>query len=187
MSKRDICFWTQPVGIKGWDYDLTLAATSQGLCRLGLGQALEEEEALAVWARRWFPDYQLVRARQVNQRFLKEIQDYLAGKLQGFTVPLHLKGTPFQIRVWEELCRIPFGQTRSYAFIARQIECPKACRAVGLANNKNPIPLLIPCHRVIGQNGSLTGYRSGLDLKLKLLQLEGAKYNQTKALNTKML
>jgi O-6-methylguanine DNA methyltransferase len=175
LPKYEVCFWTQPVGIEGWDYDLTLAVTAQGLCRLGLGQALEEEEALAVWARRWFPDYRLNRARQANLGFIKELEEYLAGKRQIFTLPLHLKGTSFQIRVWEELCRIPYGQTRSYAFIAKQIGCPQGCRAVGSANNSNPVPLIIPCHRVIGQNGSLTGYRSGLDLKLKLLQLEGEK------------
>lgn len=175
MDKNEVYFWTQPVGIVGWDYEITFAATTQGLCRLGLGQALEEKEALEVWAGRWFPDYRLILARQADLGFIKEIEEYLTGKRQRFTVPLDLKGTPFQIRVWEELCRIPYGQTCSYAFIAQQIGCPQGCRAVGLANNRNPIPLVIPCHRVISQNGSLTGYRSGLDLKLKLLQLEGAK------------
>jgi methylated-DNA-[protein]-cysteine S-methyltransferase len=175
LPENEVCFWTQPVGIKGWDYDLTLAVTARGLCRLGLGRALGEEEALAVWVRRWYPGYCLIRSKEVKHRFIKEIEEYLMGKRQIFTVPLDLKGTPFQVRVWEELCRIPYGQTRSYSFVAQQIGCPKGCRAVGSANNKNPLPLIIPCHRVLGQNGSLTGYRGGLDLKLKILQLEGVK------------
>ncbi|MHB8126062.1 MAG: methylated-DNA--[protein]-cysteine S-methyltransferase [Desulfitobacteriaceae bacterium] len=175
MEKSEIHFWTQLVWIGGSDYDLTMATTSQGLCWLGLGRALEEEEALVVWAKRWFPDQELIRQRQVNAKLIEEIEEYLSSKRQEFTVSLHQKGTPFQIRVWQELSRIPYGVTCSYADIAEKIGCPKGPRAIGLANNKNPIALVVPCHRVIGKNGNLTGYGGGVDLKLKLLKLEGAK------------
>jgi len=171
----EIHFWTQTVTIGGSDYDITMATTSQGLCWLSLGCAYEEETALKAWAKRWFPNLELIRQRQVNTMLIEEIEEYLAGKRQEFTVPLHQMGTPFQIRVWQELCRIPYGETNSYADIAERVGCPKGPRAIGLANNKNPISLVVPCHRVIGINGSLTGYGGGLDLKHKLLKLEGAK------------
>ena len=101
-----------------------------------------------------------------------EIRQYLAGQRRQFTIPLCPKGTPFQQTVWRELEKIPYGQTRSYSEIAAEIGHPKAARAVGMANHINPILLAIPCHRVIGKNGDLTGYYAGLDVKRKLLELE---------------
>ncbi len=91
-----------------------------------------------------------------------------------FDLPLEPAGTEFQKSVWVALQAIPYGETRSYGDMARQIGNPKACRAVGMANNRNPISIVIPCHRVIGADGSLVGYGGGLDLKQKLLTLEGA-------------
>ncbi|MBH1988694.1 MAG: methylated-DNA--[protein]-cysteine S-methyltransferase [Myxococcaceae bacterium] len=103
---------------------------------------------------------------------LKELEEYEQGLRQEFTVPLELKGTEFQLRVWAALQRIPYGQTRTYAEIAKEIGSPQAARAVGLANSKNPISILVPCHRVIGANGKLTGYAGGIPNKAKLLEIE---------------
>lgn len=102
-----------------------------------------------------------------------QLQAYFAGVRTTFDLPLAPKGTPFQRAVWDALRAIPFGETRTYAQIAAAVGNPKACRAVGLANNRNPIAILIPCHRVIGANGSLTGYAGGLAVKKALLALEG--------------
>lgn len=105
---------------------------------------------------------------------VRELEEYFAGTRRKFTVPFVLRGTPFQRRVWEELCRIPYGKTISYAELARRIGNPKAVRAVGLANGANPIAIIVPCHRVIGANGTLTGYGGGLNTKRFLLDLERA-------------
>jgi methylated-DNA-[protein]-cysteine S-methyltransferase len=104
----------------------------------------------------------------------RQLLEYLAGERQIFDLPLAPAGTPFQRAVWQALQTIPYGQTRSYGDIARQIGRPKAFRAVGMANHENPIPIFIPCHRVVGSDGSLTGYAGGLELKKALLGLEGS-------------
>lgn len=101
-----------------------------------------------------------------------QLKEYLAGKRKKFGVPLAPEGTPFQQAVWNALKDIPYGETRSYGQIAESIGKPRACRAVGMANNKNPMAIFVPCHRVIGANGKLTGYAGGLDIKEKLLALE---------------
>lgn len=102
----------------------------------------------------------------------QQIQEYFAGQRKDFTIPLAPNGTPFMQSVWKALLEIPYGETRSYKDIAERIENPKAVRAVGLANNRNPLPVVIPCHRVIGANGKLIGYGGGLDIKILLLELE---------------
>lgn len=104
-----------------------------------------------------------------------QLQAYFAGARQEFEITLAPKGTPFQTIVWAELCRIPFGTTISYGELARRIGKPSASRAVGRANATNPIPIVVPCHRVIGSSGTLTGYAGGLDLKRGLLRHEGIK------------
>jgi len=101
-----------------------------------------------------------------------QLEGYLHGKRQVFSLPLAPNGTAFMQNVWSSLCDIPYSRTKSYKEIAEAIGNNKACRAVGLANNRNPIPIFIPCHRVIGTNGKLTGYRGGLQTKLQLLELE---------------
>lgn len=101
-----------------------------------------------------------------------QIQEYFHKQRKAFDVPLKLAGTIFQRNVWDELCNIPYGETKSYKQIAQKINNPKAMRAVGMANNKNPIMIVVPCHRVIGANGSLVGYAGGLDIKQTLLTLE---------------
>lgn len=105
-----------------------------------------------------------------------QLMAYLSGKRQDFDLSLQLKGTEFQQRVWRASCEIPFGQTMSYKELAELIGHPKAIRAVGAANGANPIYIIIPCHRIIGTNGSLTGYGGGLEMKEKLLKLEGVDF-----------
>ncbi len=109
------------------------------------------------------------RALQDSER---QLRAYFAGELENFTVPLAPQATPFQQKVWSELLNIPYGGTISYGELARRIGNPKASRAVGLANGSNPIPIMIPCHRVIGSDGKLTGYGGGLPIKEKLIALE---------------
>ena len=101
-----------------------------------------------------------------------QLEAYFEGKLKDFDVPLVLDGTEFQLLVWNNLRKIPYGETVSYGQLARRIGSPEATRAVGLANGSNPIPIIIPCHRVIGSNGDLTGFGGGLPVKKKLLALE---------------
>jgi O-6-methylguanine DNA methyltransferase len=106
--------------------------------------------------------------------YARQLEEYFAGRRRRFDLPLDLRGTEFQQRCWQELLKVPYGETRSYADIARAIGNPSAVRAVGLANGQNPIAIVVPCHRVIGSDGSLTGYGGGLEVKRQLLELEGA-------------
>jgi len=105
----------------------------------------------------------------------KQLDEYFSGKRKEFDLPLRFEGTDFQKKVWNALLTIPYGETRSYGQIAAQIGNPKASRAVGMANNRNPVSIICPCHRVIGADGSLTGYGGGLKTKKYLLKLEAAK------------
>jgi epoxyqueuosine reductase len=106
--------------------------------------------------------------------FIRELHEYFAGKRREFSFPLDLRGTPFQLQCWRALLAIPYGETRTYADIARAVRKPQAFRAVGMANNRNPIAIVVPCHRVIASDGTLCGYGGGLEVKRKLLELEGA-------------
>jgi methylated-DNA-[protein]-cysteine S-methyltransferase len=105
----------------------------------------------------------------------RQLAAYFSGKLERFSLPLDMQGTEFQQLVWGEVARIPYGETRSYADIARAVLKPNAVRAVGAANGANPVPIVVPCHRVIGSTGKLVGYGGGIHLKLRLLELEGCK------------
>ncbi len=109
-----------------------------------------------------------------TQPYVRELEEYFAGGRREFGVALDLRGTDFQIACWRALLKIPYGETRTYADIARAVGKPNAFRAVGLANNRNPIAIVVPCHRVIASDGTLCGYGGGLDVKRKLLELEGA-------------
>jgi methylated-DNA-[protein]-cysteine S-methyltransferase len=102
----------------------------------------------------------------------RQLHQYFAGKRQSFSVPLDMRGTPFQQNVWKALLRIPFGETRSYREVAEQLGSPQAVRAVGAANGRNPLSIVVPCHRVIGASGKLTGFAGGLETKAHLLDLE---------------
>ena len=106
----------------------------------------------------------------------RQLDEYFSGTRRSFELPLRLCGTPFQQRVWSALCEIPYGETRSYRDIAEAVGSPRAYRAVGMANNRNPILILVPCHRVIGADGALVGYGGGLDMKRALLELEGSAF-----------
>lgn len=108
------------------------------------------------------------------QQAFAQLEEYLAGKRKNFSLPLQPEGSPFMLRVWQALLDVPYGKTASYKDIACAIGSPKAARAVGLANNKNPLAIFIPCHRVIGANGKLVGYGGGLEIKRALLAIERA-------------
>lgn len=114
----------------------------------------------------------------LTQEAVNQLMEYFEGKRKVFDLPLSPIGTPFQQAVWKALCSIPYGETRSYGEIAKMIGNSKASRAVGMANNRNPISIIIPCHRVIGASGKLVGYGGGIDKKIYLLNLEKATYRE---------
>jgi len=124
------------------------------------------------WKKQPAPNAGPAPAARVLDRAERELKSYFAGRLKKFTVPLDPAGTPFQKRVWKELGRIPYGKTSSYKEIARRVKNPKAVRAVGSANGRNPLCVIVPCHRVIASDGSIGGYSGGLGIKSKLLALE---------------
>ena len=151
-----------PIGL------LTLAGTDHVLTNLRMvDQTYEPDRADWVQDKSAFP------------AAVEQLAAYFAGELQEFDLDLEMSGTEFQRRVWNALRTIPYGETRSYGEIAQQIGSPSAFRAVGLANGHNPIAVIVPCHRVIGANGSLTGFGGGLDRKSKLLELEKNTANLT--------
>jgi len=132
----------------------------------------DEEWVLGVEFGSEAPKEGLKKSTDLIKEAVLQLNEYLIGERTEFNLPLKPEGTAFQKKVWEALCTIPYGQTRSYKEIAVQIGNEKACRAVGMANNRNPISIIIPCHRVIGADKSLVGYGGGLDIKVKLLNLE---------------
>lgn len=116
--------------------------------------------------------YKMGKSSNISELAKKQLDEYFAGERKVFDLPITFNGTDFQKKVWRALCEIPYGETRSYKEIAITIGNEKACRAVGMANNKNPITIIVPCHRVIGSNSKLVGYAGGLDMKKGLLELE---------------
>lgn len=112
---------------------------------------------------------------EVIREAARQLNAYFAGNLREFSLPLSPNGSAFMKKVWKALCGVPYGKTASYKEIATAIGNSKAARAVGLANNRNPIPIIIPCHRIIGSDGKLVGYGGGLDLKKRLLEIEGCR------------
>ena len=121
-----------------------------------------------------FPDYEFVQTEGIIEA-ARQLMEYLDGKRKEFTVRLNPKGTEFQKKVWEALRTIPYGETRSYKQIAQTVGNEKACRAVGMANHNNPILCMIPCHRVIGTNGSMVGYAVGISVKEQLINMENER------------
>ena len=123
-----------------------------------------------------FSDYkkedEIEKETELIKKAYTQLEEYLSGKRTEFNIEIEMIGTEFQKKVWKELLNIPYGETRSYKDIAIAIGNEKACRAVGNANNKNPIAIIVPCHRVVGSDGSMTGYAGGLDIKEKLLKIE---------------
>ncbi|MCR1951112.1 MULTISPECIES: methylated-DNA--[protein]-cysteine S-methyltransferase [unclassified Clostridium] len=113
-----------------------------------------------------------VKETKLIKEAASQLNEYLSGSREDFSIPFDLEGTEFQVKVWNELIKIPYGETRTYKEIAEKIGNPKAARAIGMANNKNPILIMIPCHRVVGKNKSLVGYAGGLEMKEMLLEIE---------------
>jgi len=142
---------------------LQLVATDQGLCQI----ILPGERGASTGAKQ-----QTQSAHPILTEAKQQLEQYFAGQLHTFTLALAPQGTPFQQHVWQALSDIPYGETISYAQLATRIGRPKAVRAIGGANGRNPLPIIRPCHRVIGSDGSLTGYSAGLPIKRYLLHLE---------------
>ncbi|WP_144029110.1 methylated-DNA--[protein]-cysteine S-methyltransferase [Paenibacillus rigui] len=160
-------YWTR---LTHEQWSMHISASSQGLCYVGTpNQPIDEMQQ---WIQARYPNSTLTENDEQLRPYVHELIEYLQGSRSQFTVPFDYRGTPFQVNVWHALCSIPYGQTKSYTDIAMQIQKPAAVRAVGTAIGANPILITIPCHRVIGKNGALTGYRGGMDMKRKLLQLE---------------
>jgi methylated-DNA-[protein]-cysteine S-methyltransferase len=150
------CYLQTPIG------DLLLAGDENALSLIGFARGAMRHDPEPDWI---YNEKPFTDAR-------RQLQEYFAGERKEFDLALQLTGTEFQVRVLEELQRIPYGETTSYADIAERIGRPKAMRAVGAANGRNPIPIIVPCHRVIGSSGDLTGFGGGLDTKEALLRLE---------------
>ncbi|MEL7290367.1 MAG: methylated-DNA--[protein]-cysteine S-methyltransferase [Pseudomonadota bacterium] len=150
------CYCPSPLG------DITLQTNERGLLGVWFEIQTTQPKTLGDYA----PQHPIL------SQAVRELQEYFTGQRRVFTLPLAAVGTPFQQQVWQALTQIPFGQTWSYQQIADAIGKPKAVRAVGMANGKNPISIIVPCHRVIGKNGKLTGYAGGVERKAKLLALE---------------
>ncbi|MGZ9587166.1 tRNA epoxyqueuosine(34) reductase QueG [Paenibacillus marinisediminis] len=152
---------------------LTLCATPDGLCALEFGPLEERVQAIGAWAAKRIGPVTLQRHPERLRYAKEQLAAYFAGELREFDLPLDLRGTDFQRKVWQALCAIPYGATCSYKAVAEAIGQPSAVRAVGGANNRNPLPIIVPCHRVIGASGALVGYGGGLSIKEQLLRLEG--------------
>ncbi|MCF6410317.1 methylated-DNA--[protein]-cysteine S-methyltransferase [Alkalihalobacillus sp. EGI L200015] len=150
---------------------LFIAATKEGLCRITWPS--ETFEILKIWVEKQIPETPLTEDEEFVSPYILQLKEYLDGERKEFDIPLDFRGTTFQTSVWEQLTKIPYGETRSYSQIAESLGNPKAVRAVGTANGANPVPIIAPCHRVIGKNAALTGFAGGLRIKEKLLQLEG--------------
>lgn len=154
-----------------WDeYTVYLAATASGLIYIGTGT--EGEVELRAWQDKYFPESDLKFDETKMSEYKKDISDYLHGKKDHLQSTIQLKGTEFQKEVWHEVQKVPYGQVRSYAEIANNLGRPKAVRAVASAIGKNPILFIVPCHRIVRKDGTLSEFRAGIDVKKKLLQLE---------------
>jgi O-6-methylguanine DNA methyltransferase len=160
---------------------LFLAASAQGLVALEFDARLPGQQSIRPNPRHLRREsekekkgFEFEESPRLLQPYVSEMEEYFASKRREFTFPLDLRGTDFQKACWQALLAIPYGETRSYANIARAVGKPNAFRAVGMANNRNPIAIVVPCHRVIASDGTLCGYGGGLDVKRKLLELEGS-------------
>ena len=151
---------------------LTLASSEKGLVYVGLPHA--NGRGFAGWQRRHAPDEMVKEGFEPNQAAIVQLHEFLDGKRQDFELKLDLRATTFQLDVYNVLSDIPYGEAVSYSEVARRLGRPSAVRAVGAANGANPIPLVIPCHRVVAADGHLHGYAGGVDLKARLLAMESA-------------
>lgn len=149
-----------------------LAATERGLCYVDSSE--ESLTHLTGWVKRSMPTFNLIEDADFMEPYYQQLKSYLNGDLTNFDVPLAINGTKFQLLVWEALREIPYGKTLNYSDIADKINQPQAVRAVANAIGANPLLIFVPCHRVIGKDGTLTGFRSGINLKRQLLTIENA-------------
>lgn len=160
--------------------EMSVTSSERGLCYVSLPRA--NGRGLEGWRRRHAPSEILSGGLELNQEPIRQLLDFLAGKRADFDLTLDLRGTPFQIEVYRAVASIPYGERLSYAAVAKEIGRPEAVRAVGAANGANPLPLVIPCHRVVGKGGQLQGYAGGLGLKRKLLAMESTSAPRQDAL-----
>ena len=163
--------FTSPVG------PLFLAASGNGLVALEFDLRLPGQQTIRPNPRDLRVESNAVRFEEAGHAmsgYVRELGEYFAGQRRDFGFALDLRGTDFQVACWNALLKIPYGETRTYADIARAVGRPQGFRAVGMANNRNPVAIVVPCHRVIASDGTLCGYGGGLDIKRKLLELEGA-------------
>lgn len=191
MPSIMVSYWRAPWILARWDtmetlyYELLtsavgplfLAASEGGLVALEFDKRLPGQQSIRPNPRDLRAESQQLRFEQAAGKlrtYTKELEEYFAGIRREFTFPIDLRGTEFQLACWRALQQIPYGETRTYADIARAVGRPQGFRAVGMANNRNPVAIVVPCHRVIASDGTLCGYGGGLDVKKKLLQLEGA-------------
>lgn len=151
---------------------LTIVLKEKELYKIEFGGVKQTLAPLKSWTKKHFLNSELIRDDEQIAPVATQLHEYFKGERLSFDLPLVFKGTDFQKGVWEALRQIPYGETRTYKDIAESIGSPKAVRAVGNANNKNPLSIIVPCHRVIGSSGSLVGYGGGLDKKQYLLELE---------------
>lgn len=151
--------------------ELDLYSSEAGLVALGLSSSARPK--LKRWLTRFYDGANVYPAASGHDLYRRQLEEYFEGRRRVFELPLDLRGSAFQKDVWNAVAQIPFGCTASYGQIAQLVGRPRASRAVGAANGQNPIPIVVPCHRVIGSDGSLTGYGGGLPLKRRLLALEG--------------
>lgn len=158
---------SSPVG------QLFLAASHEGLVRLEFESRVQQVNPRTI---------QWKESRATLAPYLEELKEYFGGERRQFSIPLDLRGTEFQLKCWRALLDIPYGETRSYRDLAEAIGHPLAFRAVGMSNNRNPVAIVVPCHRVIAADGSLCGYGGGLDIKRKLLDLERTKLSSSSGL-----
>ncbi|MBB6451757.1 O-6-methylguanine DNA methyltransferase [Salirhabdus euzebyi] len=175
MNKHSLLYISEietPVGT------MTLIGNDMGICQIDFGTKEEQETKLKNWAKKHFLCANFETNSEKLVELEKQLQEYFAGERKEFNVPYQFYGTPFQKKVWNALLNIPYGETRSYKDIAHEIKSPKAVRAVGGAVNKNPLSVIVPCHRVIGSNGALVGYNGGLDKKEFLLKHENIPISQ---------
>ena len=142
---------------------LFLVASAKGLVRLEFEARMQKMDSATT---------HLQESKKSLAPYLRELDEYFSGERQEFSIPLDLRGTEFQLACWRALLKIPYGETRSYRDVAEAIDHPHAYRAVGMSNNRNPVAIIVPCHRVIASDGSLCGYGGGLDIKRRLLDLE---------------
>jgi methylated-DNA-[protein]-cysteine S-methyltransferase len=165
ISGMHFSSYTSPIG------HMLLVASDRGLRSIDF-----DYEKTKLAAARQNPER--TESDSVLSKTRRQLDDYFGGHLREFTMALDLQGTDFQLRCWNALLKIPYGETRSYAYQAQAVGSPRGFRAVGMANHDNPIPIIVPCHRVITSDHKLGGYGGGLDVKEKLLSLEGAVWRQ---------